>query len=112
MTNQPINYATLTPIELVRAINSSGQNILQYQQAEMEYRTRLAAIPVQHQHRPYPELIFELGFFAGNTEVMATDLNCQGIYHEDDGDLNYKTLPYIDTSGIKRMLCPACAMKV
>ena len=111
MTNQPINYTALTPIDLVRAINSSGQNILQYQQAEVEYRNRLDAIPVQHQHRPYPELIFELGFFAGNTEIMGTDLNCDGIYHVDDGNLNYKTLPYIDTSGTKRMLCPSCAMK-
>ena len=109
--NNQVNYTLLTPIELVRAINSSGQNILQYQQAEAEYRNRLKAIPVQQQRRPYPELIFELGFYAGNTEIMATDLNCEGIYHEDDGNLNYRTLPYIDTSGIKRMLCPACATK-
>ena len=109
--NNQINYTLLTPIDLVRAINNSGQNIQQYQQAEAEYRNRLKAISVRQQQRPYPELIFELGFYAGNPEIMATDLNCEGIYHEDDGNLNYRTLPYIDTSGIKRMLCPACSMK-
>lgn len=109
--NNQVNYTLLTPIDLVRAINNSGQNIQQYQQAEAEYRNRLNAIPVQRQHRPYPELIFELGFYAGNTEIMATDLDCEGIYHEDDDNLNYRTLPYIDTSGTKRMLCPACSMK-
>ena len=111
MLNQPIDYSALTPIELVQAINNSGENIAQYQQAEAEYRRRLMLIPVPLQYRPFPELIFELGFYAGNTDVMGTELVCEGIMHDDSDDFSYKTLPYIDTTSTKRMLCPACAMK-
>lgn len=109
-----MDLTQLSIIDLVNTINTSGQNIQLYNAGLAEYRRRLEAIPVQRQYRPYPELIMQLGLYAGNTDPMQLDVMCEGLLHGDDvetGDISYKVLPYIDTTGTKRMLCPTCAMK-
>lgn len=96
----------MTALELWQAFRNPAATIDEFNQLRAEYLRRFNTHVVVPAKLDYPmELMYELGFWAGNP--LPVPIDCMSSYHNPRIQ-SPDTLPYAFKDGTKRMVCPHC----